>query len=88
MPGAVRPKFLPTLPFTSPLARPTRAAAWRKVRVPIYFLVGLLLIDLIAFAARSSFARYSPDDYAEKVAGCASRRPDFVILGGSPVAGD
>jgi hypothetical protein len=46
----------------------------------------LVLIDLIVHASRGTFARYAPDDYALKVAGCAQRRPNFVILGGSPVA--
>jgi hypothetical protein len=54
--------------------------------LPVSVIVGLVLIDLFAFASRGRFSPYTPDDYAEKVSGCADRRPDLVIVGGSPVA--
>jgi hypothetical protein len=84
MPGAVRLKVFPAFPRAAP--RGGRTGLWRKARVPAFVVVGLVLLDLVAFAARGTFAPYAPDDYAEKVAGCAARRSDLVIVGGSPVA--
>jgi hypothetical protein len=83
MPGAARTKTFPAFPRAAPRVR---AGVWRAVRVPVAVLVGLVLIDLITFVARGRFVPYTPDDYAEKVAACAARRPDLVVVGGSPVA--
>jgi hypothetical protein len=38
------------------------------------------------YATADTWRRYSPDDYAERLAGCLSRPQDFVLVGGSPVS--
>lgn len=49
-------------------------------------LLALLGIDGLVVLQRDRWERHSPDDYVERVRGCASRPRDFVMVGGSPVA--
>lgn len=57
-----------------------------RFRPVVWFLVGLVLVDVIVVTFRDTWERHSPDDYAEKLAGCRFRPRDFVLAGGSPVA--
>lgn len=59
----------------------------RRLRTPLLVLLAFVLIDVAVRCSADTWRRYAPDDYAEKVAGCAAdHRRDFVLLGGSPVA--
>lgn len=49
-------------------------------------LLALVGIDLAVTAERDRWERFSPDDYTERVRGCAASPRDFVLVGGSPVA--
>jgi hypothetical protein len=67
----------------SPPSRPTRA---RRLRPVLFLLLALIGLDLGVLASRNTWERYSPDDYLERVRGCAREPRDFVIIGGSPVS--
>jgi len=56
---------------------------WRPV---VRLLIAFVLIDLVVLGFRGTWERHSPDDYAERVTGCAAEPREFVIIGGSPVA--
>lgn len=58
----------------------------RPLRTVGVFLLALVAFDLFLHATRGTWERHSPDDYAERVAGCAERPRDLVFAGGSPVA--
>jgi hypothetical protein len=60
--------------MTSP---PTRALLW--------FLAGLVGLDLLIHLQRDTWARYCPDEYRERLARCRDTGPDLVAIGGSPV---
>jgi hypothetical protein len=74
-----------TIRLTLPPVRWNRTG-WRTVRLPTYFLLGLVLLELGTRAVGGRFERYAPDDYAERVAGCVAVRPNLLVVGGSPVA--
>ncbi len=57
-----------------------------RLRPAAWFLAALVLVDCGVVLCRDTWERHSPDDYAEKLAGCRSRPHDFVLAGGSPVA--
>lgn len=57
----------------------------RKFRTPTLMLLGLIGIDIGVRAMSDIWERHSPDDYAERVNGCAAARRDFVAVGGSTV---
>lgn len=61
----------------------SRRSRWRPV---LGLLAGLAALDLGVYATADTWKRYSPDDYAERLAGCRSRPQDFVLVGGSPVS--
>jgi hypothetical protein len=61
-------------------------ARTRKLRTVLAFVVALLGFDLFVHACAGAWERYSPDEYAERVAGCATQHRDVVFVGGSPVA--
>jgi hypothetical protein len=61
-------------------------SARRKLRTPALILLGLIGIDIAVRLTADTWARHSPDDYAERVDGCAARPRDFVLVGGSPVS--
>ena len=56
------------------------------LRPALWLFAGLLVIDLGVRATRGTWERYSPDDYAERIDGCASQPRDLIFLGGSPVS--
>lgn len=58
----------------------------RKLRTPLLLLLGLTGIDIGVRLAADTWEQHSPDDYAERVRGCAARPRDFVLVGGSPVS--
>ena len=58
----------------------------RRFRPLLLLVLGLVLVDLVVLRFRDLWERYSPDDYAARVEGCATRPRDFVLAGGSPVA--
>jgi len=62
---------------------PTRA---RKLRPVFTFAFALIGFDLLVHACAGTWERYSPDEYAERVGGCAKQPRDVVFVGGSPVA--
>jgi hypothetical protein len=58
----------------------------RKLRTPALILLGLVGIDVGVRLTSDTWARHSPDDYAERVNGCAEVPRHFVLVGGSPVS--
>jgi hypothetical protein len=58
----------------------------RPLRTVAGFLLALVLFDLLILVNRDTWERHSPDEYAERVAGCARQPRDLVFVGGSPVA--
>ncbi len=64
----------------------TAAPPARKLRTVLAFVVALAGCDLLIHAFAGTWERYSPDEYAERVAGCAKLPRDIVFVGGSPVA--
>ena len=68
--------------MTQRLARLARG----PLRTPALVLLGLAAIDIGIRLSADTWTRHSPDDYAERVRGCASRPRDFVLVGGSPVS--
>lgn len=58
----------------------------RTLRAVLAFALALVGADLLAHAFAGTWEQYSPDEYAERVAGCARRPRDLVFVGGSPVA--
>lgn len=71
---------------TPTTALPARTPLGRKLRTPALVFAALLGLDFLIAANRDVWERYSPDDYAERVRGCAAFPRDFVAVGGSPVA--
>ncbi len=63
-----------------------RPAPRRVLRPVLYLLLGLAAVDGAVTLARDVWERHSPDDYAERIAGCRRRGHDLIILGGSPVS--
>ena len=57
-----------------------------RIRPAAWVLAALAVLDLAVVANRDAWDRHSPDDYAERVAGCAAAPRDVVFLGGSPVS--
>jgi hypothetical protein len=79
--------MLTTTPAPTPTtAIPRRSPLGRKLRTPALVFAALLGFDFLIAANRDRWERYSPDDYAERVRGCAASPRDFVVVGGSPVA--
>ena len=58
----------------------------RRFRLVLWLILGLVSIDCVIARTHSTWDRYSPDDYAERVNACATQRRDFVVVGGSPVS--
>jgi len=79
-----------SLPRFAPRLRPRRAIAatayLQRNRTVALFLVGLITLDLSVGLFHDLWQRHSPDDYAWRVQACQERRPDLVLVGGSPVA--
>lgn len=61
-------------------------AATRRFRGPLRVLLALVVLDLVVLATADTWDRYSPDDYAARVDGCAKERRDVVFVGGSVVS--
>lgn len=59
---------------------------FRRWRVVIFFLIGVVLIDCVIVHYRDSWEQCSPDEYAERVRKCGQNRRDVVFVGGSTVA--
>src|SRR5579884_470217 len=66
----------------------TRAApaGWGRYRVLLYFLVGLIALDLAVDAGRPVWRAYDPDEYRARLNNCRRRPHDLVLVGGSPVS--
>ncbi|MGL6096700.1 MAG: hypothetical protein ACRC7O_13000, partial [Fimbriiglobus sp.] len=58
----------------------------RRLRTPLLVLLALAVIDVGVRATADVWERHSPDDYAERLAGCRREPRDFVLVGGSPVS--
>jgi hypothetical protein len=63
-----------------------KPAWWRRYRVILYFLLGLVLVDGVLAAHRKVWRAYDPDDYLLRARGCRRGIWDLVIVGGSPVS--
>ncbi len=61
-------------------------AVLRRYRVFLFFLFGLVGIDLLLLAARDVWHAYDPDDYRERLHGVRQRPRDLVLVGGSTVS--
>lgn len=66
--------------------KPPDETRFHRVRGPLLVLCGLVVLDLAVLAFHDTWERHSPDDYAERVRGCAVEPRDFVLVGGSPVS--
>ena len=62
-----------------------RTTLWRRGRISLLFLLGLIGLDLVVHAFRSTWRRYDPDEYRERVRACRDGAWDLVVFGGSPV---
>lgn len=64
--------------------------AWRlgRLRVVLYLLLGLFLVDRVVAAHARLWRSYAPRYYRERVEACRSGKWDIVLVGGSPVMGD
>jgi hypothetical protein len=69
-------------PPESPLAPPRT----RRGRVLLWSAALLVACDFLVGAFDSTWNKYSPDEYALRVEGCAKEPRDIVFAGGSPVA--
>jgi hypothetical protein len=58
----------------------------RRLRVVLYFLLGLVALDLFVAARRDLWDEYNPDDYRERLDGCRRGPRDLIVVGGSPVS--
>lgn len=58
----------------------------RRLRPLGWFILALIVIDVIVRLTHDTWERHSPDDYAERIDGCRARPRDFVLAGGSPVS--
>jgi hypothetical protein len=58
----------------------------KRLRTIFTFLAALLLIDLTFHAFHDTWMRHSPDEYTERIQGCAQEPREVVFLGGSTVA--
>lgn len=71
-------------------ARPsrfTRLRGWlSRNRTVVLFALLLVATDRTLGLFADTWDRYSPDDYAARVAGCRGKPRDIVCVGGSPVA--
>lgn len=65
---------------------PSPPSRTKKLRAVLVFVLGLIGADLLVRAFAGTWERYSPDEYAERVEGCARQPRDVVFVGGSPVA--
>ncbi len=65
------------------LVSPQRRSRWRVV---LGCSLTLLLVDIGVRLTQPTWSKYYPDDYAERVKGCAKQRRDIVFVGGSPIA--
>jgi hypothetical protein len=63
----------------------TGARGWRRYRVLVYLLAGLLAVDLAVAAGRRLWHSYDPDEYRERLLACRRRPHDLVVVGGSTV---
>src|SRR5262249_1201357 len=70
----------------SPAAKPSIIRRLAPYRVILFFLAGLLSLDILVHAARAIWNAYDPDDYLERLEGCRNRPHDLVLLGGSPMS--
>lgn len=62
-----------------------RLAAWRRFRVVVYLVLGLIAIEGAVAVGRDRWRAYDPDEYREKPRRCRRQERDFVFVGGSPV---
>jgi len=59
-----------------------------KLRVVLYLLVGLALVDVVVLRCRKTWQAYDPDEYRERLESCRRQAWDLVLIGGSPMAED
>jgi hypothetical protein len=55
-------------------------------RVVAGCVLALMLVEVAVRLAQPVWDTYSPDEYAERVQGCAKQHRDLVFVGGSPIA--
>jgi hypothetical protein len=58
---------------------------WARYRVILYFLLGLVAVDVFVISKHPVWSAYDPDDYTERLDGCRREAPELVLVGGSPV---
>ncbi len=84
---------------TRPAARADRLAQWQSFRQPpswlrwliacrvvVYFLIGLVALDLLIYHHRALWHAYDPHPYRERLDICRNQTWDLVVVGGSPAA--
>jgi hypothetical protein len=55
-------------------------------RVVLGCVLTLVIADVAVRQAQPTWNEYSPDEYSERVNGCARQQRDLVFVGGSPIA--
>jgi hypothetical protein len=81
-----RLEALPRLGHVSDFVAPPEGQTFlRRNRTVVWFVVLLVVADLVLGQFANTWQRHSPDDYALRVQGCAREPRDLVVLGGSPV---
>jgi hypothetical protein len=63
-----------------------RPGGWRRYRVVLYLLLGLLAVDVVVATQRRVWRAYDPDEYRERLRNCRRRPHDLVLVGGSLVS--
>jgi hypothetical protein len=59
---------------------------WRRYRVLLYLLLGLVAVDVAVAVYRPIWRAYDPDEYRERLHNCRRRPHDLVLVGGSLVS--
>jgi hypothetical protein len=57
---------------------------WSRLRVVVFFLLGLALVDYAVRSHAALWLRYDSEVYRKRLAACRQRPHDVVILGSSP----
>jgi hypothetical protein len=65
-------------------ANATRWRSWWRLRVAVFFLLGLAAVDRLIAANARLWSRYDAGVYRKRILACRQRPRDVVIVGGSP----